>query len=375
MSLKRNILRNLSNLPGWRTNRKIIVFESDDWGSIRMPSKDVFNKLKKSGIPVENNLFNLYDSLESNTDIESLFEVLSRFTDKNGNHPVFTGICVVANPDFEKIKEAKYSNYFFEPFTETLKRYPNHNKVHELWNEGNKKRLFVPQLHGREHLNVNGWLRDLQEGNKHTLLAFEERLWGITSPLINKEYQAAFEPEVPEDIDYHKSVIIEGIELFYNLLGYNPTFFVPPNGPFNLILEKTLQQKGIRYITLSKIQKEPFGNNKYKIHFRYLGKKNQFGQIYLSRNANFEPSAGGTQTVEKCLKEIDIAFKMKKPAIITTHRVNYIGSIESFNRDRGLKELNSLLQSILKIWPDVEFLTSVELGTLIENQYAKKSIE
>lgn len=34
----RTVIKNFSNLPGWRTNRKIVVIESDDWGSIRMPS-------------------------------------------------------------------------------------------------------------------------------------------------------------------------------------------------------------------------------------------------------------------------------------------------------------------------------------------------
>ena len=39
--IKENVSRNLSNLPGWRTKRHIIVIESDDWGSIRMSSKEV----------------------------------------------------------------------------------------------------------------------------------------------------------------------------------------------------------------------------------------------------------------------------------------------------------------------------------------------
>ena len=40
-SLKRNLL----NFRGWTTKRKIVVIESDDWGSIRMPSKNIFKKL------------------------------------------------------------------------------------------------------------------------------------------------------------------------------------------------------------------------------------------------------------------------------------------------------------------------------------------
>lgn len=30
----KNRIKNLANLLGWRTNRKIVVFESDDWRNI-----------------------------------------------------------------------------------------------------------------------------------------------------------------------------------------------------------------------------------------------------------------------------------------------------------------------------------------------------
>jgi hypothetical protein len=367
----RALKQNLSNIPGWRTNRKIVVFESDDWGSIRMPSKEAFNNLVRAGIMVERSRYNRFDSLECNRDLESLFEVIAAFKDKNGNHPVFTGVCVVANPEFQKIREAGYKQYYSEPFTETLKRYPMHDKVLELWKEGAEKGLFVPQFHGREHLNVQRWLRDLHNRNKHTLLAFENELWGITSPLILKDYQAAFDLDYPEDLDYLKTVIKEGIDLFEKMMKYPAKFFVPANGPFNLKLEEILHKKGILYIMLDKRQKEPLGNGKYKTHYRYLGKRNRFGQIYLSRNASFEPSAEGNDWVGKCLKDIEIAFRMNKPATISTHRVNYIGFLDSQNRDRGLKHLSTLLDKILKTWPEVEFMTSVGLGDLINKE--KKS--
>jgi hypothetical protein len=305
--------------------------------------------------------------LESNQDLENLFEVIAAFKDKNGNHPVFTGVCMVANPDFQKIKEAGYMEYYSEPFTETLKRYPVHNKVLELWKEGAEKRLFVPQFHGREHLNVLRWLRDLQAKNKHTLLAFENQLWGICSSLVPKGYQAALDLDFPKDLDYLITVIKEGMDLFYKLMDYPAKLFVPANGPFNLKLEETLCKKGIQYITLDKRQKEPLGDGKYKSRYHYLGKRNRFGQIYMSRNAAFEPSAEGNNWIEMCLKDIEIAFRMKKPATISSHRVNYIGFLYPQNRDSGLKKLSILFDKIIKTWPEVEFMTSVELGDLINN--------
>ena len=94
-------------IAAWREpvlKRPVIIIESDDWGSIRMPSKETYNNLVKAGIKVEQSNYNRLDSLECNRDLESLFELLSAFKDKTGNHPVFTGVCVVANPEFQKMK-------------------------------------------------------------------------------------------------------------------------------------------------------------------------------------------------------------------------------------------------------------------------------
>lgn len=71
--------------------------------------------------------------------------------------------------------------------------------------------------------------------------------------------------------------------------------------------------------------------------------------------------------VSDCLRRIKIAFKWGKPAIIGSHRVNYIGFIDESNRERNLKLLKLLLGEITRIWPDVEFLDSSELTTAILN--------
>ena len=65
------------------------------------------------------------------------------------------------------------------------------------------------------------------------------------------------------------------------------------------------------------------------------------------------------------MSDIAIAFKWNKPAIISSHRVNYIGSLNPANRSHGLKHLEDLIQQIVRKWSNVEFMTSSELGTLI----------
>jgi hypothetical protein len=66
------------------------------------------------------------------------------------------------------------------------------------------------------------------------------------------------------------------------------------------------------------------------------------------------------------MKEIEVSFKYKKPAIISSHRVNFIGSIQPDNRDKNLKLLSDLLKQIVIKYPDVEFMSSDELLMLIK---------
>jgi hypothetical protein len=362
MSFKSNIKKYISNIPGWRTTRKIVVFESDDWGSIRMPSIQCYENLEKAGIPVGNIHFNKFDSLENNSDMESLFDVLTSFKDCNGNHPIFTPYCVVANPDFDKIKSSNFKTYYYEPVTETLKHYRDSDKVIDYWKMGVEKRIFVPQFHGREHLNVLRWMHDLECKNEHTLLAFENRTWGISSQLIQKPYQAAMDFDEMKDLIFLQSVIEDGLTLFEKLLGYRSTCYVPANGTVNLKLSETLIQNDIRFLMLNRIQKEPLGNGQYQSRINTIGNFTKNGLLIIPRNAVFEPSSSNVDWVNQCLKDIEIAFRMKKPAIISSHRVNYIGSLNIENRNKNLLLLKQLIVKISKKWPDVVFMSSDELG-------------
>lgn len=362
----KNFIKHLSNLPGWRTNRKIVVIESDDWGSLRMSSNKAYEDLKAKGLNLDQGAgarYNLYDTLASKEDLQHLYDVLTSVKDKNNNSAKFTAVSLVANPDFEKIKAADFQEYHYEPFTKTLKRY-NKPGAFELWQEGVKENIFVPEFHGREHLNVQPWLRALQQGDKEALLAFEHEVWGYN----RKEgigFQAAFDLEFKTDLAAQKNILADGLELFEKLHGYKASFFVPPNGPLNNQLEKTAADHGVKYMSTPKIQQEVLGEGRTKRHFRYLGKKNKNSQIYITRNAFFEPSGAKINQVAECMKEIALAFRYKKPAVLSSHRVNYIGGLNEENRIQSLKQLKQLLQQITKIWSDVEFMTSSELGDAI----------
>ena len=371
MYFARPLNNNIKNIPGWWTNRKIVVFESDDWGSIRMPSRIVYKKLNEAGVDLNSGdsfRYNRYDSLATADDLECLYNILSSVKDSNGNHCVFTVVSVVANPDFKKIQASDFQEYHYEPFTETLKRYPACENSFKLWHEGMQQHLFVPQFHGREHLNVSAWLKALQTNHSHTRIAFNHGMWGFATSSednLSVPFQAAFDIEDISELFYQELVIKEGLQLFETLFGYSASYFVPPNGPFNSQLEKTAADYGVKFMSASKIQYEPQGKGRKKIKFHWMGQQNKYGQHYITRNCFFEPSQKGNDWKNMCLNDINIAFRWHKPAVISSHRVNYIGALDCSNRDNSLNQLKILLQTIVKKWPDVEFMTSDSLGKLI----------
>lgn len=365
----KSLIKNISNIAGWRTNRKIVVLESDDWGSIRMPSKEVCDVLNREGIDVYRNAFTTYDGLESNEDLEALFSVLALVKDSQGRNAVMTPLVITGNPNFDAIRENGFTNYVFEPFTETGLRYTNADRLLPLWKEGRNSDVFVPEFHGREHLNVTRWMKGLQQSLPVTNRTFDLGLTGLHAHIAKEnrgDYQAAFDIDDLSQLHYLEEVLTEGISLFKNLLGYQPRYFVPTNGPFNNYLLPHLKSLGIDFINSAKMQNEPIGKGKIRKRFHYLGQECKSHLLYLTRNVIFEPSKPNPGSwVDSAIKEIEIAFAWKKPAIISSHRVNYVSRISSANRDHGLRNLHQLFLSINKKWPDLEFMTSTELGDLI----------
>jgi len=368
--IKDFLIRSMTNIPGWRTNRKIIVFESDDWGSVRMPDKRTYNYLLSKGIRVDQCAFNKYDSLESGEDLIAVFDVLGRFRDKNGNPPVITANSVTANPDFEKIKKENFEAYHCEIFPETFRRYPRCEDSLKLWKEGINSGYLYPQFHGREHLNVTRWMAALRSNMPETRMAFDNKMFGISKHISgeNREsYLAAFDNDgIKEDHGINK-IITEGISMFNLVFGLSSKSFIAPNYIWSSENEKTLSKLGITQIQGKRLQFSPEkGINNYKRISHFTGERNQVNQIYTVRNCIFEPSLRpGKDEVNGCLSEINNSFIFGKPAIIESHRVNFIGTLDQTHRTKNLKKLSELLAAIVRRWPDAEFLTSEQLGTFI----------
>jgi hypothetical protein len=360
------------NSKGWKTNRNIIVIESDDWGSIRMPNVETYNKSLKRGIRVDNCPFNSYDTLADNNDFSALYTTLLKFKDIYGNPPIITANTIMANPDFEKIAAEGYQNYYYEPFTKTLENYFPGQKIFSRWKEGIDQNIFFPQFHGREHLYVKRWMNFLSQNSEETMYTFNNKFFGVSTNITEENrdtYLAALDFEDKKELEGQKIIIKEGLQLFKATFKYNSESFIAPNYTWHTSLEPYLKELGIETLQGGRVQREPIEGLGTIVKKHKMGEFNRSEQIILVRNVEFEPSLNKNIDWHRyVINQISNAFLWKQPAIISTHRLNYIGSLQESNRNQNLLVLEGILKEILKKWPNVEFMTSNKLGKLIKSE-------
>lgn len=355
------------NLRGWRTDRKLLVIESDDWGSIRMPSLEVYQRCLKAGYPVDRTWYERYDSLLSEDDLELLFEVLSSVRDRQGRPAVVTANVIVGNPDFEAIEATGFEGYRYEPITETFKRYPKHSRCWSIWQEGRRAGVMLPQFHGREHLNVAMFMEALRAGDPDARFAFDNRMPGCIPQGPERGPNRYVETTRFRSAAEKAAVLaatLEGLDLFEQLFGFRSRTFIPTNYVWSSDFDSAVQKAGVQAYQGSRVMKEQQGDGTSRPVRRCLGERNKQGQTYLVRNAFFEPSQSSAprmDAVDQCLRDIRAAFHMGKPAVISSHRINFCGFVETSNRDQNLKAVRALLDRALREWPDLEFISSVGL--------------
>jgi hypothetical protein len=369
LTFKQRVAKNYINWLGWKTNRKFVILESDDWGTIRMPDIATYNLFNSCDIPVCKFHFDKYDSLESSEDLKSLFEVLNSVKDINGNSAVLTAYHVLTNPNFEEIERNGKSEYVYETILDTYKRKSHTFDSFRAIQKGMEMGVYIPQFHGREHIHVKRWMEAINSKSTKEKLSFEHKAiistFGIkdTEPYRNDYFKGFDFNSVQEE---QEIVLIhrDGLKLFKEIFGMESITFTAQGSVWGDSLLSMLKSEGVELIGGQQLH--PDGGNGYKKRDYKWGSKNKLGQIHWRRNVLFEPSRNQNfDWSKKCMEEIEIAFRWGKPAVISSHRENFIGSIFPENREKTLEKLKELLDSIMHKWPEVEFISSDYLARIM----------
>ena len=357
------------NYKSFKSDEKLFVIESDDWGSIRMPNIKVRDALNRKFPHIKEDKFSQFDSLADISDLEALFSALMDVKRETGKIPVITANTCMANPDFKRIEDSDFTKFHYEPFYQTILRKTNGVDIIKLWKEGQNNKLFHPQLHGREHINAPQWLKAIQDGDMVLNAGFRSGVMGL--PLLphlqkkRRNFQAALDYTHDQNgFEYAESWIRDSARMFKAHFGYASNTFIAPAYIWSNALHSTMLRCDIKATQGIKVQYQPRLGS-YKKSLRFTGKK-EAGVIQLVRNAFFElTNRPSIDWLSEAKKQIDSKFNGNEAVIFSTHRVNFIGSLDERNRTTNIKSLKELLLWVVKRYPDVEFITSDELNQRI----------
>jgi hypothetical protein len=204
----------------------------------------------------------------------------------------------------------------------------------------------------------------LREGNKDLQYAFNNGFVSLELDNMNSGasgFRAEFFFDSGKQLPFLEKSIKSGIDLFHKEFGYVPRVFVPSNAIFHPRLEPSLAAGGVKYLNVWHMAPVPDAKGGLRTKYYRNGKRSSTGLTYYVRNCAFEPSEADYKGVESTLRQIQAAFRWGKPAIISTHRVNFVGGIDPGNRAKGLSELSELLKAIIRRWPETEFKSSADM--------------
>jgi hypothetical protein len=230
-----------------------------------------------------------------------------------------------------------------------------------------------PQFHGREHLNIEVLERKLRACEKELLVNLENCSLAALSQepsMPGVGFTHAFGVWDRSEVGRHRDIIVDGLRLFQQTFGFASTTFTPPAQKIHPDLYPLLDSLGIQGIFKPRWCSRRIDRHDHVTEVNLFERKKRYRHLSLVRNVVFEP----TDTNSKCSVQIAIdqvaaAFHWRRPAVISSHRVNFCGHISEENRVCGLRALKSLLKEIVRRWPDVQFISADQLVGRMKSTY------
>jgi len=361
--IKRQIADNLKNLRGWRTPRKLVAFAVDDYANVRVASPAARERVIEAGLDLSGQM-DRFDAMETRQDLEALFEVLDGVRDRRDRPAIFTAYSLSANPDFDRVLEQ--GEYRYETVPDTFERLaveqPHaYDGAWSLWLEGIERGLIKPQFHGREHLNVQLFERKLARRDPALMANLENRsLTGLVDEpdMPGVGFTHAFGLHGRGELERHEAILRDGFDLFERVWGFRSRTFTPPAQKLHPDLFPVVEECGSISIDKPLRCARALGDGAYLREINRSGRQRGQNHVTVVRNVVFEPGKDmGFEPVERAVRQIAAAFRWRKPAIVSSHRVNFCGHLDQANRRQGLEALRSLLTQITARWPEVEFVS------------------
>lgn len=319
--------------------RPVLIIESDDWGP---------------GPPLHGER------------LARLADALAQHQDGSGHPALMTLGVVLAVPDGATMHAGDPQDYQRLELDDTRCA-----GVLAAMEQGASKGIFALQLHGMEHYWPTALLRAAQGDAalrawlEQPFPAYEE----LPSPLQSRWVDGAQLPSGALDADSIDRAVSEETLVFQRIFHRVARVVVPPTFVWTRTVETAWMAAGIEVIitpgrryTGRDEAGQPTGVEASILNGEAAGPM----ALYLVRDIYFEPLRGHTPA--KVLEDASRRFRLGRPALLETHRSNFIGTEAEFRH--SLAQLDTLLSEALHGWPDMRFLSPEALARLYRERPA-----
>jgi len=327
-----------------KTDHKIVVIESDDWGLERALTPEAIEwAISKYG--KDNFTRWTTDSLETAEDLKLLFDLFANYKGDFKFAPVITANFITHNINYQID-----SNITFRSIEDTIKI--NNPELYNMYLEGIKNNFLRPQLHGFCHYNltlVSEYFQS-EEGRE----GFKNKFF-LAKPTI-RNHTSCLEGECTVANRNYEAQLISAQEVFFKTFGFYSETFIPPRFIIDSQIIKLLKKNHIEFLQSGNRLINSSSQRYYIPYYRrYLN------QVWLNRNCRLDPHKDYGFNAEQCIYNINAAFENKQPAVIDFHRVNISGKYTPEYRNKSNDELNKVLNYLKIHHPVIIFTTSDKL--------------
>lgn len=360
---------------------KVIVIKSDDWGTCETcPTRESFCELvqthpfmKDPGYKTPNGMspFALA-TLESPTDMETLFQSLLKYRGGDNRPAVFTPLYMGGCPDFEAIKKNNFSSFVFLGIDRGVPSMWERGDSIAKARQGMKLGIWYPELElTLHHFNPEPWLELLRQGDDLCQRCFSHQVFRTY-----RSYPESLKVAEPTVEDFDKE-LKAGVEAFRGCFGYYPHTW--GGEALDDGREESLRRNHIQ-VVLAAGEKDNRGDKydyewvygdfllrKEGLNTKVIGNYDEgSGLHYLAGNCRIEPYgyaenfwAGWIRAYEA----IEKRFDENEPVVMTTHKINYV-SFSHRDVEVNLAQLEKLLSKVQEEHAEAVYVTLWELAQL-----------